>query len=134
MQAIEIHKEIETRANKQIHNLVKVESMKIGQWVRQGDIYVTMIESITGKLELKSRQLVIGQTKGSRHIVVDSPNVKIWKGYVGSDKPEFMKGDQIEAKTGFVISHPEHAHISLPCGNYQVTYQMDWKQQDRTKD
>jgi len=132
--AIEIHKEVEKKATSTLKNNLKVNTIKINQWVRQGDIYIRRIENITGKVPLESRQLAPGNTKGSRHVIPDSIHVNIFEGYVGKDIHNFMKGPQIEAKEEFTVTHPEHAHMTLPKGNYQVTYQLDFAKQERAKD
>jgi len=130
--AIEVHKKIEAKAA--VKKKVTVGKMDHNQWARQGDIYIRKIDSITGKVELKSRQLAQGNTKGSRHIIVDSPHVKLFEGYSGKSINDFMKGPQIEAKSAFTITHPEHAHLTIPEGNYQITYQMDYARQARVRD
>lgn len=132
--ATQIHKEIETKAQSSLKKMEVICSIKINEHVRQGDIYVRRIKNITGSVKIQSRQLAPGNTKGSRHIVADSISVNLFDGYSGNNIPDFMKGPQIEAKEKFVITHPEHAHIELPPGNYQVTYQMDFKRKERVVD
>jgi hypothetical protein len=132
--AIEVHKEIKKKASHTLKKVVEINNINVDQHVRQGDIYIRRIKLITGKIEVKTRQLAPGETKGSRHIVADSPHVKLFEGYSGSGIVDFMKGPQIEAKESFTITHPEHAHIKLPSGSYQVTYQMDYLLQERVRD
>ena len=90
-----------------------VQSIEVGQAVRQGDVYITRIADITNKNEAKSWQLAPGTSKGSRHIVEQRESVRVYA-YSGSD---VTTGPQIGAKTCFCVTHPEHADIKLPAGN-----------------
>ena len=45
-----------------------------------------------------------------------------------------LKGPVIESDTHALIEHPEHAHISLPPGVYQVCYQVDVRMMRRVED
>lgn len=140
--ALEVFEKIEERSKSSIKKELIRDKMEIGQYVRQGDIYITRIPKITSNIEVESRQLAPGFTKGSRHIVIDSPKIKLFKGYFGPSHfkglnfPEFAKGPQIKADVDLVITHPEHAHIKLLIGPacYQVTYQIDYERQQRVLD
>ena len=114
--------------------LSKIES---GQIVRQGDIYIHPVEATHkhGDL-LKSNQLAEGNTKGSRH-VAEGSSVKC---YQGTALPSYFKGNtwfmgpMVESPERFTITHPEHAHVSLPAGCYQISHQMDAASQQRVQD
>lgn len=114
--------------------------MKVGDVARQGDIYVERIASIEGKgAAVKSRQLAPGTTKGSRHIVDESPAVTLWNGKTDlAGKAEFQRGPVIEAKGDFSITHPEHAWLKFVVGKtvklFQVWFQADYVRKERTKD
>lgn len=117
-----------------------VENMKIGQVVRQGDIYIERIAAIEGKGHaVKSRQLAPGTTKGSRHIVAESKAVTIWesKPTLGG-KAAFQVGPAIEAKGDVTITHPEHAWIKIAVGKvaqlFQVYFQADYARKERARD
>ena len=43
-------------------------------------------------------------------------------------------GPVIVSDKPFTVSHPEHAHMKLGAGCYQVTHQMDARTLDRVKD
>lgn len=118
-----------------------IEDMKIGQVVRQGDIYIERVAAIEGRGRiLKSRQLAPGTTKGSRHIVGESEGVIICESKPSlKGKAAFQVGPAIEAKAGsdVVVSHPEHAWIkikNLVAGFYQVFFQADYARKNRTQD
>jgi len=134
MLATEVHEKIQKKAEQTLKNQIEIKSIEIGQYVRQGDVYIRRIENITGTKKIKNRQLAPGITKGSRHIIDDSVN--LFKGFISNnpDIPNFIKGPQIEAKKSFTVNHPEHANFILPAGNYQVSYQNDWMRQERVRD
>lgn len=117
-----------------------VEGMKIGEVARQGDIYVERVAAIEGKgTAVKSRQLAPGTTKGSRHIVEDSPNVTLWESRPSlNGRASFQIGPAIEAKGDFSVTHPEHAFIKFIIGKatqfFQVWFQADFNRKERAKD
>lgn len=116
-----------------------IREMKIGQVVRQGDIYIERVKEIEGKGKaVKSRQLAPGNTKGSRHIVDESPSVKIWESSpaLGS-RARFQVGPAIEAVGDFAVSHPEHAWVRFALGvkaAFQVWFQADFARKERARD
>ena len=117
-----------------------ISDMKIGEVARQGDIYIERISSIRGKgASVKSRQLAPGTTKGSRHIVDESPAVTLWASSPSLDnKAAFQVGPAIEAKGDFSITHPEHAWLKFAVGNgvhyFQVWFQADYARKERARD
>ena len=134
-------------AIKQIHGAAKylpevrvITAMKIGEVARQGDIYIERIPAIAAKGNpVKSRQLAPGTTKGSRHIVDESPSVTLWESKPRLDNKEaFQVGPAIEAKGDFSITHPEHARIKFVVGKvthyFQVWFQADFVRKERAQD
>lgn len=115
-----------------------VDKMDTGQWVRQGDVYLVRIESIaSGSKPTTNRQLAPGSTLGSRHTVgkdvevfTDNRAGKVMK--IGIKHKCF--GPQLRSDSHFLVMHPEHAHISLPPGCYQVQYQVDPMQMKQVAD
>lgn len=108
--------------------------IELGQVVRQGDIYLHCVSrDHRHGAELKTRQLAIGESMGSRHMA-EAPA----KMYQGTDAPDWAEtellGPCIVADLSFTVSHPEHAHIDLPAGVYQVTHQMDARTKKRVID
>ena len=106
-------------------------NLMIGETARQGDVYITRIDSIpNGLKKIESRQIADGSSKGSRHIVSD--NCVIF------DNPEknIFSGNYIDAtKEGFNLTHPEHAWIcDFPKGFYEINYQIDFNRQQRVRD
>lgn len=118
-----------------------IPDMKIGQVVRQGDIYIERVAAIEGKGKaIKSRQLAPGTTKGSRHIVSESEGVTIWESKPTlNGKAAFQVGPGIQCLAGsdLVVTHPEHAWkkiCNLTARFYQVWFQADYARKTRVKD
>jgi hypothetical protein len=112
------------------------DNMKPHQAVRQGDLYLVRVEKdIKGLKKLSGQQLVPGTTQGSRHFasapaqLFESDNLPI-KGV----SETALRGPVVKSLTRFDVTHPEHAHISLPAGTYQVLYQLDFQAQRRVAD
>lgn len=110
--------------------------MKVGQFARQGDIYVELVESASKGKPMNSRQLAPGTSKGSRHIVQDLEGVKVFESTVSNigNRARFQIGPVIEADKDFCITHPEHAWMKLKKGVYQVWYQLDFSRKQKVQD
>lgn len=134
--AQEVHRQIEQQAGERVVREVRhIASIEVGRAVRQGDIYIHRVHGKHphGKSR-KSRQLAIGETRGSRHIAEAPAQV-----FEASTRPEWcgertFLGPVIVAEERFLVTHPEHAHVSLPCGTYQVTHQTDARTLERVQD
>ena len=121
--------EIETAATEHSAELRMVRTIEVGQFVRQGDVYLQRVESKkpAKSTEIKDRQLAPGNTPGSRHVV--EGDVKLYKP-AGADP---LVGPTIVAPERFTLTHPEHAHVSLPSGQYACTFQRDFMQEERAR-
>lgn len=98
-----------------------VREMAVGEHVRQGDVYVVRIDTLPrGMTETKVRQLAPGETQGSRHIAEGDLLV-----YRRTDTREVAIGPVVVARKEWRLAHPEHAHMVLPAGNFQVRFQVD---------
>ena len=108
---------------------------------RQGDLYVIKydsqksLEKIFKKVQARSRkwegfkptelinrntnQLVLGDTKGARHIIAGDATATFYK-----DANPCL-GGIVEAKGPWALTHPEHANGKMGAGNYIFFYQMD---------
>ena len=133
---VEAHAEIERLAKTNaVQEVRRIESIEIGKVIRQGDIYIHRVDAkhVHGK-KLKNRQLALGNTMGSRHIaeaparVCEGTTLPEW-----CDRRTFL-GPLVESDKRFKITHPEHAHVDLPSGCYQVTHQMDARTMERVQD
>ncbi len=120
--------------------------ISIDSAVRQGDIYVHRVSDDFARGDvLNTLQLVEGTSKGSRHCVSanDADGVTVFSGqrlpyYVMQNQNETVKkafmGPLIKSTNRFTIEHPEHAHICLPAGTYQVSFQVDARTMKRVLD
>lgn len=115
---------------------------EIGKTVaHQGDVYLHRVpdQHPRGKA-LGTRQVAVGTTVGSRHVV--EGNVEVFAGTAlpnGFKAPEWtsgaeMLGPVVVAEEAFTLTHPEHAHHRLPAGCWQVTYQADYSTRQRVAD
>lgn len=128
--AVEAQEIVEREAKENaVSSIRRVEKMKVGKVVRQGDIYIHRVDDGHQKGVLASgRQLVRGRSTGSRHVAEAPAEV-----YAGKLAPPWCNnrglmmflGPCIVSPDRFVITHPEHAHVDLPAGTYQITYQAD---------
>ncbi len=133
----EIYNKLEEKAKEiKVEGLRKTLNMKIGQVDRQGDIYIHRVEdNHPHGDELKTKQLAIGESQGSRHIAGAK-----FKVYQGTSHPKWVDnkhflGPCIVLDEGFeMITHPEHANFALSAGTYQITHQMDLRTQTRVRD
>ena len=119
--------------------------MKSGESVRQGDLYLHRVDDrdklsqelgrwlgqplSTGGSETSELQLVSGNTPGSRHCIAqaDADVVSI---FAPGQYASPLEGPRLVASGRFRVVHPEHATVSLPEGEYQITYQRDWGQEE----
>lgn len=112
-----------------------IQSIEVGKIVRQGDIYIHAVQASHPKgAKAQSRQLAIGTTNGSRHMAESPSEV-----FEGTTAPEWCQrgtflGPVVTAKERFTVSHPEHAHVSLPPGTYQICHQLDAATLQRVRD
>jgi hypothetical protein len=117
-----------------------IADMKLGQVVRQGDIYIERVAALEDKGNaVKSRQLAPGTSKGSRHIVSESEAVTLWETKPSLDgKAAFQIGAGIEAEGDVTVTHPEHAWIKIIGDKvkrfYQVWFQADFARKERAQD
>lgn len=88
--------------------------------VRQGDVYLTLApDAMKSGAERGSAQVAVGTTVGSRHVATGSVKV------LERVDARVLEGPIVEATDRWVLTHPEHAHVSLPAGRYAVHYQND---------
>lgn len=120
----------------------RIGPLAIGERLHQGDVYLVRVPDDwrRGKL-LGTRQIAVGTTQGSRHIVtcdvavyegVDLPHdLKPFEGVAAS---EYLGPVVVFGSEGGVLTHPEHAHHECMSGVYQTTYQVDMDTLTRVRD
>jgi hypothetical protein len=93
-----------------------------GEAVRQGDVYLYALAAPPRHgAELSSRQLAPGTSVGSRHVLA-GPGALHARAILDAHD-----GPYLHARSRVTITHPEHAHISLPAGWYEVRFQVDYE-------
>lgn len=116
---IEMRKSVETLDASKTE---RINAPSLGDVVRQGDIYLTCINKITGGKETENRQLAPGNTQGSRHILAGK--VTVYEGVSFNQMPSVLVGPAFKCNSDVTVEHPEHGHKVLPEGTvWQVTYQ-----------
>lgn len=98
------------------------EAASVGDYWRQGDLYITLLNEVPINVELKTKfslQLAGGTTQGSRHILDSADGIK----YYLVKNADALQGPILVLSKERTITHPEHGDVILPCGTYEITYQ-----------
>jgi hypothetical protein len=124
------------------HETRDASSLKLGEAVRQGDVYLARIEMPRVKgVALVTRQIVEGMTLGSRHIV--SGDALLHRhANPASLAPKWVDPERalflplvIAGKAGATLTHPEHAHVLLPPSSAWLCWsQLDAQTMQRVQD
>jgi hypothetical protein len=94
-----------------------------GDWHAQGDVMFLKLGSLPPDAEpCKARaQLAPGNTRGSRHIIVPADLAKV--AFHKAKDADALTGPILDVKEKVEVTHPDHGHVVLPPGTYQVRYQ-----------
>jgi hypothetical protein len=99
------------------------EAASFGDYIRQGDVHVELIEKVPENSSLQtepSNQVAPGNTKGSRHILSSLDGVEI---YILNSSTE-LQGPIVKTIKETTLTHPEHGDWILPANRvYAITYQ-----------
>jgi hypothetical protein len=115
-------------------DLISVDKISVGEYVRQGDIYITRVSDSHGCGPiLKSFQLAKGESTGSRHLA-EGPVTLYRPAVTGNRLKDALAGPVVVATDRWTCAHPEHADMGLPAGTYQVSYQLDHASQQAVRD
>lgn len=98
------------------------EAASVSDFVRQGDIYITLLAGVPGgavRVENPSAQLAPGTTQGSRHCLSSLKSTTVYR----LKSPTPYDGPILEVKRQVTITHPEHGDWVLPPGCYGISYQ-----------
>ena len=102
-----------------------VEACAAGDEMRQGDVYLYPLRAppeVGASLGHYTKQIAPGSTTGSRHVILGEADIYARK------KNGPLDGPYVHAHERVTLTHPEHAHISLPAGWYEVRYQRDYEE------
>jgi hypothetical protein len=124
--AEQIVNQIVKSAEKAKPRLADVTEMKVGEVVRQGDLYIERISRLPKErgAVTEDSQLAVGQTQGSRHII--SPKPKGLVIYAPAKGANVLTGPIVKSSVAWNLTHPEHGHFAFGPGTFQVTYQKDY--------
>jgi len=93
-----------------------------GDYFRQGDIYITLRDGVAERFEIDptpDAQLAPGTTQVSRHVLDSLAGVTMYRDANG----DALQGPLLVITDERTITHPEHGHVILPPGCYEITYQ-----------
>jgi len=126
MDTLQTFQKIETAAKANTAKLRVIETMAVGEAIRQGDLYIERVAKLPPMktlIKAKTHQLAIGTTQGSRHIVDANSQVEIFN-LVKNENP--LAGPLVSAKESWLLTHPQHGHFRIPAGFYRTAYQRDY--------
>lgn len=120
MEATRVMERVRGTAAAAKSNRTRSPSMDIGDFVRQGDLYLYRVE-LPGDVEpiAAVKQLAPGNTQGSRHELDSLDGVTMHR--LRDANP--LQGPILTLREQRTLTHPEHGHITLQPGCYAVTYQ-----------
>ncbi len=118
--------------------------LEVGTGIQQGDVYVIRMPDKTPHGALRgSNQVALGTNIGARH-VAEGPRVRVFESVAGmcnhiiegfsENQITACAGPIVEAEEPWVLTHPEHAHHTIPAGTFQVFYQWDEVRMGRVAD
>lgn len=135
---LQAHEAIAEAAKAPLVEHRQIAALKVGEFARQGDVYVERIAKVNSDWKATTnRQLAPGTSPGSRHVVTHGPVLFVSpeaSPRETTSRGVRLLGPQISAAEAFTVEHPEHAHLCLPPGDYQVSYQLDFNQQRAVRD
>lgn len=99
------------------------EAASAGEYFRQGDVYIVKLDAIpTGAKAVKAEaQLAPGESQGARHVLDSLEGVRMFR----RDDPSGLIGPVLLVEEVRTVTHPEHGHVVLPPGCYEVRFQRE---------
>jgi hypothetical protein len=115
-----IHAEAQKRAKRETQ---AYGTLAPGDWHAQGDVMFWRLETLPeGAQPCKPMaQLAPGNTRGSRHVIADADLAKV--GFHKIKGADELTGPILDVKEKVEVTHPDHGHVILPRGIYQIRYQ-----------
>lgn len=105
-----------------------------GDTIRQGDLYITIVESVPeGYLLIEKpkevdQQMVPGNTEGAKHCLDSLKGVTLYRPEVWTE--ETLEGPAIVLEEERTVLHPVHGSVTIPKGMTAVfTYQREWSKE-----
>jgi hypothetical protein len=145
--SVEAYKAIKEHAAKRTEKTVRdCSSLKVGDFARQGDIYVVLVGELEEPgAEVKNPQLVPGNTSGANHKVVFQPGLAVHptkptklraalEKALGAPIFDVQVGPGVKSKSPWTLTHPHHPDLVNIPGNAQIIYQIDAITRQRAED
>ncbi|MGH9931012.1 MAG: hypothetical protein ACREA9_17530 [Pyrinomonadaceae bacterium] len=119
------------------------EAATIDDTIRQGDLYLTIVAAVPAgyvkieKLKASDKQLVPGNTVGSRHCLDSLAGVTLYRPEQWSE--ESLAGPCLVLAKQRTIEHPTHGAVFIPAGftvlcRYQREFDAEQKRERRARD
>lgn len=95
-------------------------ALRADEAVRQGDVYFRLVDAVPDGYRLcvkptdADRQLAIGASKGSRHIIESLDGVELYHPDGWGPDYDALLGPALVLSKPCVVGHPEHGAIRLP--------------------
>lgn len=105
-------------------------TMAIGDYHRQGDVYIQRIKQ-PSKSELKEItirvQIAHGNSQGARHCITGATlrHIRMYEKLNST----VLDGPIIEAFNPVEIDHPEHGSLTVPPGWYAISFQRQYAEE-----
>lgn len=139
-EALKVFERIQKAAELNEPNKRKIESLAVGEGIRQGDVSLYLRQPLTKSEREKLKpweggyQLAIGSTRGSRHAICEGSKAALFAPLAQRGERSDLAGPIVEAPERFVVTHPDHAHFDMPAGTYETRYHRDLSTEKRMQD
>lgn len=105
-----------------------------GDTVRQGDLYLVVVDGPVEGGSKPARQLVPGNTEGAKHCLdsLEGVSMRFPEGW----GPEHagLQGPVFHCKEERTVCHPKHGDVTIPAGfTVAAHYQREWDQEQRAE-
>jgi hypothetical protein len=116
--------------------LAFTEAATAGDYIRQGDLYLVIVESVPGDLveiakpTVADKQLVPGSTEGAKHCLDSLAGVRLFRPREWNE--ESLQGPAFVLTKLRKILHPTHGDILIPAGlTVACRYQREWSKEEQ---
>lgn len=109
-----------------------MEALSVGEVVWQGDLGLMVVDAPPPKYVRvdtpvdADRQLVPGNTEGSKHCLSSMEGVELWRP-VGWGAENMLSGPCFRTTATVTVEHPKHGNVHVPAGMTVLCgYQREW--------
>jgi hypothetical protein len=109
------------------------EAASVNDCVRQGDLYLIVVESIPASHKRVAKpkaidcQLVPGNTEGAKHCLDSLAGVELYRPAAWGPNYDELDGPVFKLSQDRTVQHPTHGDVTIPAG-FTITcrYQREW--------